>query len=557
MPAYGPYLFLDWATRRAKDMAHRLGFGPYPDWDVALRKFSTGITSWPEVREPKAPDFVRPEAYIAWGDPSDFQGDFRKRAQNIIFVPPKWLPLDGVYTEEARTWEDFYVSNPEDESQKIICRRTTAIAFRSDRSTPNKEGKNTGIPDQMIMTFQNSGSEGWPFHRNSTGKNFEPIVLSPFEQIAEVNWGGLYLIISAMSKDIEASLEMKLTLVEPPVGEDDSIQNGCTGGYQKESDGTHGDSTRHHHSYYVPDPFAKPPHPWAIAFGVDASVGMAGVVYHDFAIAIFDQYDVSSPLDEFRKKVPDNPGGKTDPWQWIPDQWGHNFVYDNYSTLPGGQHVILGTGSQSIHFSAGIFGTENYTAYFWIKQFLAWEERYYKPYGFSAWAVDLDKLMQKYGKDYQVNQGQPMVGVHFNIPKIEDADEISPELKVRWAIYRGKMDLDDPESAYVTISRGPYDNSIDYGDGGDGEGGGPALFAGPGDPGSPKENTGGPFDMRYVSADTIWQWLLIPNPPNAQAALKLIDWGETRLDPLSVEPFERTEIVWAWDILQGGKPGWG
>lgn len=138
-------------------------------------------------REPAMPDLVRPDAFIEWGGPADFGEDFRSEAANPSFntKPKVEQPLQGIWYEEGRRWDDFAVVNPEDSAQEIIARRTVEIAARS-----KVRDKVTGKFPQLRIQFANAGEDQAPIYKNSKGEEFTPVVLSPLEMITEVNWGG-------------------------------------------------------------------------------------------------------------------------------------------------------------------------------------------------------------------------------------------------------------------------------------------------------------------------------------------------------------------------------
>lgn len=141
MPGYGM-----WLNNFMAQMRVRLRF------EELVRPFMVDVTSLPENREPHAPDFVRPEAYIAWGDPSDFDvDDFRQKAASIVFEDDEEDKRARYqYTEEARGYRDFKIMGP-DLSSYIILRAATASSFRGPdgaqfllNMAPGRPGQDTG-----------------------------------------------------------------------------------------------------------------------------------------------------------------------------------------------------------------------------------------------------------------------------------------------------------------------------------------------------------------------------------------------------------------------------
>lgn len=113
--------------------------GYYVRMETAVRPW-VEITSLPVPREPKAPNIVRPEAFIEWGGPSDFKFDtFRSDAKNIGFNTDddddKPKRVRYTFSEEGRNWKDVRVENPDDPDQFIIARDATRLALNG----PNGE----------------------------------------------------------------------------------------------------------------------------------------------------------------------------------------------------------------------------------------------------------------------------------------------------------------------------------------------------------------------------------------------------------------------------------
>lgn len=129
---------------RAKNQAQLiqealLASGYYVNLALAVRPW-VDITSFPVPREPRAPDIVRPEAFIEWGGPSEFAFDtFRSDAKDIQFSneddknKPKRVRWS--FNEEGRGWKDVRVENPQDPDQYVIARDATSLAL----SGPNGE----------------------------------------------------------------------------------------------------------------------------------------------------------------------------------------------------------------------------------------------------------------------------------------------------------------------------------------------------------------------------------------------------------------------------------
>lgn len=150
-------------------------------------------------REPKAPPLVLPDAFIEWGGPSIFDDNFRNAALNpggSNEEPRDHTILRGVFIEEGRTWDDFEVSNPDDSGQTVLCRRTSAIAFKAPfKTTQIWKHQDVSTFDQVQFSFSNSGDNQAPIYRNKDRDEFKPVVLDPFSQIVEVGWGGPYLLL--------------------------------------------------------------------------------------------------------------------------------------------------------------------------------------------------------------------------------------------------------------------------------------------------------------------------------------------------------------------------
>jgi hypothetical protein len=123
--------------------------------EALIRPF-TPVISTPKPRVPTPPVEEQPEAFIEWGEPSEFNTDdsFREAASNPGFSVDDEEPTERVrqvFNEEGRNWTDFRVENPEDPGQYAIVRRVVEIAFRgpngeqylyrmrTDASTPGTE----------------------------------------------------------------------------------------------------------------------------------------------------------------------------------------------------------------------------------------------------------------------------------------------------------------------------------------------------------------------------------------------------------------------------------
>lgn len=65
----------------------------------------------------------------------------------------------------------------------------------------------------------------------------------------------------------------------------------------------------------------------------------------------------------------------------------------------------------------------------------------------------------------------------------------------------------------------------------------------------------GPFDKDSVDPDTIWDWLLIPNPPNEDAAEKLIAQQTSDEGTSLGGDFDTPTKVWTWDYVNRGTAG--
>lgn len=150
-------------------------------------------------REPVAPALVLPDAFIEWGGPSIFDDNFRNAALNpggSNEQPRDHTILRGTFVEEARTWDDFEVSNPDDSGQTVLCRRTSAIAFKAPfKTTQIWKNQDVSTFDQVEFSFSNGGEAQAPIYHNHKGVEFKPVVLDPLSQIVEVGWGGPYLLI--------------------------------------------------------------------------------------------------------------------------------------------------------------------------------------------------------------------------------------------------------------------------------------------------------------------------------------------------------------------------
>lgn len=107
--------------------------GYYVHLALAVRPW-VDVTSFPVPREAKAPDIVRPDAFIEWGGPSEFAFDtFRADARNIGFnekdddKKPKRVRYG--FNEDGRGWKDVRVENPQDPDQYVIARDATALSL--------------------------------------------------------------------------------------------------------------------------------------------------------------------------------------------------------------------------------------------------------------------------------------------------------------------------------------------------------------------------------------------------------------------------------------------
>lgn len=204
-----------------------MGYTPYlPAEHIVWHPWSE-VKSFPKVREPSAPSEVLPEAHIRWGQPSEFEGDFRDRASDPN--PPRFEEdefRDLTFREEARTWTDLRVVNPEDDEQFFIARAIDSIAF----TLPDSGFRTRGFYDpennrlgfrrgrQQVFTFSNGyDAQSIPSYlRNSEGVPFEPIVLDPFTSIVEVGWPpGDFVLISVLVKP-RMSCEFAMQLDNPP-----------------------------------------------------------------------------------------------------------------------------------------------------------------------------------------------------------------------------------------------------------------------------------------------------------------------------------------------------
>ena len=171
-----------------------------------IRPF-TAVVSTPKPYVPTAPVEENPEAFIEWGGPSDFSADsFREVASTPGFRVEDPGPESRVYDEEARTYEDFVFSNPEDDSQFVILRKSPEFAFRD-----------TFDGSQWVFGFSNDYTAEDPppdYLKNENGDEFAPLVLDPFHTVIEVGWAGGFVLIAIQVKP-HTSVRFMLTPSNP------------------------------------------------------------------------------------------------------------------------------------------------------------------------------------------------------------------------------------------------------------------------------------------------------------------------------------------------------
>jgi hypothetical protein len=180
------------------------------------------VTSTRKLRAPSAPAEQVSDAFIRWGAASNFKSDeFRDPASfpGLRTQPGPYKPLDGVYTEEGRTWSDIRVTDPESDEHFVIVRKTNEVALaapaRVDEDPRIEYGQYTAI-DQVTFSFSQSydSSVAIPeyLHTKKDGSPFQPVVLDPLTSIVEVGWGGdIILIVSVQNGLYIGNLTIKGT----------------------------------------------------------------------------------------------------------------------------------------------------------------------------------------------------------------------------------------------------------------------------------------------------------------------------------------------------------
>lgn len=426
------------------------------------------------VREPMVPSLERPEAFIEWGVASNFGDTFRQDASIAFTSPPlPKTPLHGTFTEEGRVWEDFEVVNPDDPNIKIILRRTVELALTADYRTkpPGKKFSDLfGVKrDQARFSFSNAGEGQPPSYVSSTGAEITPIVFSPLEQIKEIQWGGRYIIISALTKDMGSSLQGFLQLLEPPTMEvtfdsggdplfpasEGVLKELVSDGFQRDNEGgTKGDKTKHHDG----GPAVNPGDTTIAEYHWDGNIYPIADAGNVVCVFIGEGHpeigwNMGAAIEYVRSLRPDKPSAEIDPWIWVANTVGNCIIRDLSHhfpdrACPGGE-------------SAAFFNnwhTNRVKAFFVMRKNLPWDEKYYQPYAFWAAAIDMTKMFALYGAYMATSQKPVRVAVHLAAG--EPDEDATPSAKVRWALYKGRMDVTDPPSVAETIGEGPYNPDL-------------------------------------------------------------------------------------------------
>lgn len=156
-----------------------------------IRPFTT-VVSTPKPRPMTPPVEDQPEAFIEWGAPSEFEDNsFRDVASTPGFQVEDPPSANLILVEQARTYTDFKFTNPEDDSQFVILRKTDEIAF-SD---------NQGRQHRMAFDNAYTAEANVPSYlKNTAGEEFEPLVLDPFHTVVEVGWTGGFVVIAVQVK---------------------------------------------------------------------------------------------------------------------------------------------------------------------------------------------------------------------------------------------------------------------------------------------------------------------------------------------------------------------
>lgn len=171
-----------------------------------LREVLSGIFKVVSTSSPrtKTVSVTTPEAYLKWGDESEFNyvGSF-----DGFQVIDAYDPLQGDLYEEGCKYSDISVENPEDTSQKVVVRRYDAIAFTA-RMKPTHRADATNPHPQVMMSFSNY--DGSPAYTSKKGQEFHPIALDPFNTIVEVSWSSKNYLVFAVAISPIMDLQVQL-----------------------------------------------------------------------------------------------------------------------------------------------------------------------------------------------------------------------------------------------------------------------------------------------------------------------------------------------------------
>lgn len=474
-------------------------------------------------REPQAPPLELGEAFIEWGKASNFaEGTFRSDASRPGDVTARFMTvLDGVFVEEGRKWEDFEITNPEDPEQKIICRRTVEVAFKSQKETTPQGEKRSGKFDQLRMSFSNGGSDQFPTYRNSMGQSFTPVVLSPLEVIREVSWAGRYVLITVMTKDMGHSLEAKLVLMNPPTGESseggsDYLSSVAGGSFNRDSNGgTEGDKTKQHDAEWGIEGVGR----FTAATVSPASIGAKLPL--NYEAGGFKCVDVGNGMNTGDQFLQGNPLSKP-PITWVLDAEIGSVVTCNSNQEIVGEAVLVrrveratagGIANYKRYYndSGGVLIEYQRKVYVFRPRHGAYTEKYYQPYAWVVLGIDISKLFKAYASHYNANQSPIRVGVH--IVAGEPDEDGQPGAKMRWAVYRGRMGHE--ESVASVVGKGAFEGGKGY-------------------------------DPKTVDQDTIWDWALLPD---SHAAEELVGEETVHMATGSIAGYDEPEEVFSWDYV--------